>query len=198
MEVDGTDTARTRSTLAPSVPTRGSPTKSAAADSTTERELETGPRVVRPPALWLAFALLLALSVIAVPMALVSSFGVELSQNWPLPSMGLLGVALMGPVGVGLLAAAIGLVLLRAWSRMLGIVCLLCGVVYYAKLVVPVYANLNWEHRAASTIATVVGIFQGVPLLLFLIALASLFARSLRRALASTRPASRSRARSKA
>jgi hypothetical protein len=139
--------------------------------------------------------MVLVLGVVAAPMALVSSLGVELTQAWTLPSLGLFGVLLMAPVGVGLLASAIGLVLLRPWSRMLGIVCLLCGIVYYAKLIVPVYASLNWSHPEAASIAATVGVFQGVPLLGFLSALAVLFLPSLRRAFSNTRPSSRSRAR---
>lgn len=148
----------------------------------------------RPASLWIVFTLLLVLSIVAVPMAIVSSLGVQLSQRWPLPNLGALGLLLMAPVGIGLLAAAIGLALLKSWARPLAVACLLIGVVYYAKLIVPVLASLNWKHRDAQHIATVVAIFHGAPMLLFLAALGALFAPGLRAALARSTRSPRRRA----
>jgi len=149
----------------------------------------------RPVVLWLGVSLLIVLGLVAAPLAVASSLGVELAQDYWLPSLGFIGIALMVPIGLGLLVAAIGLAFRKPWSRMLAIVSLVCGVVYYARLMLPVLTALNWDHPDAGEVLRAVLIFEGAPLLLFLVTIGVLFAPPIRRALEDSRPRARRRTR---
>jgi len=158
-----------------------------------EEEHPRGASGMRPWPLNAAALLLMLLGGVTLPMALVSRAGILVSQRYPMPDFGPLALLLMVPVGGALFLGGLGLVLRRSWAWGLSLMGLLCGTVYYGKLVMTVLLALNWDHPAASGIAGGVLLFQGVPLLLFLLIVALLAMPSLRSWLAGGRSGRRVR-----
>ncbi|HEX6882641.1 MAG TPA: hypothetical protein VF530_04615, partial [Planctomycetota bacterium] len=141
----------------------------------------------RPLPLLLAAIACLLLGLGAAPIAVVSKLGVTLSQSYPLPDFGPLGLLFMAPIGLALAVGGIGLLRRQPWAWSLALMSLLCGTAYYAKLVLPVYLTLRWEHPAARSIAVAVGLFQGLPLLLFVVGLVLVFLPSVRATMRTAR-----------